>query len=109
RLGSTSYTIVAVMPLAFRFPSADVALWLPFNFTEASLRSTGNHSYSVVGRLRNDIDPSSAEGELKGLVRLHTWHSAYVRSLGDEIVGDVRTPLWLMLSASTLVFLVACG
>jgi putative ABC transport system permease protein len=109
QLGGTSYTIVAVMPRGFRFPSPDVAVWLPFSFTEANMRSAGNHSYSIVGRLRHDIDLSSAEGELNRLLRFHTWHPAHVRSLGDEIVGDVRTPLWLMLSAATLVLLVACG
>jgi putative ABC transport system permease protein len=109
QLGGTSYTIVAVMPQGFSFPSPDVALWLPFRFTEASMRSAGNHSYSIVGRLRPDVGRSSAEAELNSLLKFHTWHPAHVRSLDDEIVGDVRTPLWLMLAAATLVLLVACG
>jgi putative ABC transport system permease protein len=117
-LSGSPYTIVGVMAADFRFPTADVALWLPFAFTAQDLEYRGNHSYTVVGRLRPGVTLESAERELDDLVArfiadpavdFHGWHPVHLRSLRDEIVGDVSRTLWVMFAAVAVVLMIACA
>ena len=117
-LSGSPYTIVGVMAPDFRFPTPDATLWLPFTFTAEALQYRGNHSYTVVGRLRPGVTLASAENELDTLVarfvadpafNFHGWHPVHVRSLREEIVGDVSRTLWVMLGAVTLVLMIACA
>ena len=110
-------TIVGVMPAGFAFPSPDVRMWLPIAFTPSDLQRRGDHSYSIVGRLRPGVTLAAAEGELRALVtrliesgaRFHQWHPVYLRPLRAEIVGDVSRTLWVMLGAVALVLMIACA
>jgi hypothetical protein len=117
-LSGSPYTIVGVMAADFRFPRPDVALWLPFAFTAQDLEYRGNHSFTVVGRLRPGLTLASAERELDDLVarfiadpgvEFHGWHPVHLRSLREEIVGDVSRTLWVMLAAVALVLMIACA
>jgi predicted permease len=106
------------MPEEFRFPTRNVQIWLPLAFTARDLRYRGNHSYSVVGRLRPGATLASAETELATLIarftadpsfNFHQWHPAYLRSLRTDMVGDVSRTLWVMLGAVALVLVIACA
>jgi predicted permease len=116
-LDGIARTVVGVMPPRFAFPSPDVRLWLPIAFTPQDLQSRGNHSLSIVGRLRAEVALADAERELTALiprlvesgVRIHDTHPVYLRSLRTEIVGDVSRTLWVMLGAVALVLVIACA
>ncbi|MGH7475989.1 MAG: ADOP family duplicated permease [Longimicrobiales bacterium] len=118
RLDGVPRTVVGVMPPEFGFPTRDVRLWLPLAFTPGNLQNRGNHSFSIVGRLRPGVTLAAAETELAALIarftadpsfNFHKWHPAYLRSLRTEIVGDVSRTLWVMLGAVALVLLIACA
>lgn len=89
-------TVVGVMSPEFRFPVPDVAAWLSLAITQ-NLQNRGSHNFSIVGRLRSGVTAASAEAELAAVTtrlaredaNVHTWHPAYLRSLRDEMVGDV--------------------
>jgi putative ABC transport system permease protein len=114
-------TIIGVMPPDFRFPDPDVQVWLPMTFDEQQLLGRGgrgNHSYSVVGRLRPGVPLAAAEAELNDLItrlagdpaaNFHSWHPGYLRSLRPHLVGDVSRTLWVMLGAVGLVLVIACA
>jgi putative ABC transport system permease protein len=114
-------TIIGVMPPDFRFPDPDVQVWLPMTFDDQRLLgrgSRGNHSYSVVGRLRPGVPLAAAETELNDLItrlaanpdaNFHAWHPGYLRSLRPYMVGDVSRTLWVMLGAVGLVLVIACA
>jgi putative ABC transport system permease protein len=122
-LDGTPRTVVGVMPAEFRFPTRDVRFYLPLAFTPQDLENRGNHSYSVVGRLRPGVELASAETELAALItrlaadssnvgplpRMHGWHPGYLRPLRTEMVGDVGRTLWVMLGAVALVLVIACA
>jgi predicted permease len=117
-LDGTSRTGLGVMPPDFRFPDANVRFWVPLAFTPQDLQGRGNHSYSVVGRLRPGVTLASAEGELSALVEgfvadpsinFHDWHPIYLRSLRADLVGDVSRTLWIMMGAVGLVLVIACA
>jgi putative ABC transport system permease protein len=118
RLDGVPRTVVGVMPAGFRFPTPDVRFWLPLGFTPQDLQQRGNHSFSIVGRLRPGMTLASAETELTALVarftsdpafNFHRWHPAYLRGLRTEMVGDVSGTLWVMLGAVALVLVIACA
>ncbi|HUF75298.1 MAG TPA: ABC transporter permease, partial [Longimicrobiales bacterium] len=97
-------SIVGVMPPEFRFPTPEVRVWLPIRFTQEDLQNRGNHSFSIVGRLRPGVALASAEREVNALIErfvadpsfdFHQWHPAFLRPLRGEIVGDVGRTLWV--------------
>jgi putative ABC transport system permease protein len=118
QLDGAARTIVGVMPADFRFPSPNVSLWVPMAFDEKNLPSRGDHSYTVVGRLRSGVTLAAAENELKELMtrlaadpaaNFHGWHPGYLRALRAQIAGEVSRPLWMMLGAVALVLVIACA
>jgi putative ABC transport system permease protein len=99
-------------------------LWLPARFDPAS-PPVGNFGWNGVGRLKPGVQMDQAVANLEPLVRrameeyitsdnyrAFLKQGAYrptVRSMKEEIVGNVREPLWILLGTVSLVLLVACG
>ncbi|HMA41002.1 MAG TPA: ABC transporter permease, partial [Gemmatimonadales bacterium] len=117
RLEGTSTTVLGVMPPAFIYPDGS-ELWLPLRFTAAQMATQrGAHYLDVVGRLQHGVTLEAADRELRGIAgalageypRTDANYSATVISLRDALVGDVRTPLLLLLSALGVVLLIACA
>ena len=123
------YTIVGVMPAGFEFPKrgpqfngtpADIYLPLVFNPFERRARAM-NYNHSVIGRLRDGVTAEQATRDTAALApRIGENYPAQVRNVGmalqiavthlvDEIVGEVRRPLLILLGAVVLVLLVACA
>lgn len=125
-LGSTvtldgrPFTIVGVMPDRFDFPigPSHQDAWAPlWPAARAEIDSRGAHFLHVVGRLRKGASVSSANLELTEIAadlrRAYPddWvdRGASVRSAAEVVVGDVRTPLLVLLGAVTLVLFIACA
>ena len=128
-LDRRAYTIVGVMPASFEFPKrgtqfngtpADIYLPLVFNPFERRARAM-SYNNSVIGRLRDGVTVDQATRDTAALApRIGENYPAQLRSVGmslqipatrlvDEIVGEVRRPLLILLGAVTLVLLVACA
>lgn len=113
-LDSRKYTIVGVMPPKFRYPTR-AQLWYPddlyHQFSRASHWATG------VGRLKPGISIKTAQADLvviaAALEKAHPETNykvrAVVTSLRDNLIGDSRASLLMMLWAVSLVLLIACA
>ena len=125
------YTVIGVMPRRFQFPMhggednnepADV--WVPMGFTQVELQGWGNmYNHSVLGRLKPGVrlaqarvDSASVIAQIEKLYPqkitqvLHGAHiGVAVEPYQTELVGDVRTPLLVLLVAVGLVLLIACA
>jgi putative ABC transport system permease protein len=112
-------TIVGVMPEEFAFPRADVDLWLPFHLDPTS-DDRDSHYVAALGRMRGGVTLDQARAEMGSLMA--GWASAghrhavapplhpmTVHALKDEIVGSVRSTLWLLQGAVLFVMLIACA
>jgi predicted permease len=118
-LDAKPYTVIGVMPASFAFPSQAVQLWTPIYHDEPAeeLQALDSHDFQVVGRLRPGVTQTAAVAELSVITRrLHNENAddpfvsagANTRPLLDSIVGDIRTPLYILLGATGCVLLIAC-
>ncbi|HUQ82188.1 MAG TPA: ABC transporter permease [Gemmatimonadaceae bacterium] len=110
------HAIIGVMPASFDPPQIgwliDQAFWRPFGPTDSN-RSWGRFLL-VVGRLKSQVSIEAARGELESIALARAreeksnegWSTTIVR-LSDQITGDVRLPLLVLLGAVGLLLLMA--
>jgi putative ABC transport system permease protein len=116
-LNSKKYTIVGVMPASFRYPF-QTQMWIPMDMDFKSwMGQRGSHWANAIGRLKPGVSLQAARADLKLISgRLEKSYpdsndkvgSAAV-ALHDDLVGDSRRSLLMMLSAVGLVLLIACA
>jgi putative ABC transport system permease protein len=105
------------MPRSFRFPDQLCMFWAPASFTPQQLAARGNHFLSVVGRLREGVRLEQAQNDLRTIaVRLekqypetNTKVGTVVVPLREQMTGDSRLGLMVLLAASGCVLLIACA
>jgi len=123
-LDRRQYQIVGVMPPEFAFPlqstrikSAD--LWVPMSFSETEKAAVGdNFDYGAFGRLKSGVTLPQAEADAESVVRHIVnqmpakWQEALelhgaIVPLETDALGNVRSPLLIMLAAVIFVLLIA--
>src|SRR5437763_12914433 len=115
-LDGQPHAIVGVVPQRVRFPEhSDV--WLPLVWDAKERAVRGNHNYLVIARLKPGVDLQRAQSELTTISkRLEQQYpvddkgwGAVVIPLHQDLVGDVRWPLLVLLGAVGCVLLIACA
>ncbi|MEO6214255.1 MAG: ABC transporter permease [Vicinamibacterales bacterium] len=117
-LDGISHEVVGVMPEAFAYPE-DAEFWVPLAPVgpfEQLFTARGAYWLTVIGRLKPGVARPAAQSEMDGIAaRLETQYPSNagigVRlvPMHEEIVGDVRRPLLILLGAVCLVLLIACA
>ena len=110
--------VVGVAPATAAWPEA-VDLWLTTDFSPRDLSDAarGARWLTVLGRVGEGASLEAARGELEVIARrlaeLDPKHNSnvgvLVRPLLASMVGDVRTPLLILLAAVGCVLLIACA
>ncbi len=124
-LGNEAYTVIGVMPAAFKFPppisiegaAADTNndVWMPLRFSPETQAERGSHHLFCLGRLRPGITVDQARAEVAGIGnRLaqqyqNTGWGITLLPLSEQVFGGVRTALTLLLTAVGLLLLIACA
>lgn len=114
-LNDSKLTIVGVMPAGFRGLLV-VDLWTPIVLTEQHRNSRGR-SIAVVGRLKPGVSIQQAQAEMDAIARrtreeLPEFDAGWgvrVVALREQLVGDVRRALLVLLGAVGFVLLIACA
>src|SRR5580704_16565957 len=112
------YTVAGVLPSWFTYPDAGIQLWVPYK-ADASPEMLQHHDWhgsKVVARLRPDVSLGGAiaqVGAVQYQLHLQYPHDAVAedvapRSLNEDLAGDVKKPLTLMLSAVGCMLLIGC-
>ncbi|MFY9937106.1 MAG: ABC transporter permease [Silvibacterium sp.] len=118
-LDAKPYTVIGIMPAWFSWPDQSRQLWTPLEYREPAdqLQALDEHNFIAIGRLKPGVTVKEAGAELSVITRrIHDQHldnpfvskSANIRSLLDSIVGEVKTPLYVLLAATGCVLLIAC-
>jgi predicted permease len=116
-LSGTSYTVIGVMPPGFHFPDQE-DLWIPLAI-KAKPENRGSHGLQVVARLKPGVTPLQAQADLMNISATleqrypnnygNGGFSFYVVSMLDEIVGNIRPALYILLGAVGFVLLISCA
>src|SRR5829696_1617812 len=92
-------------------------VWIPLALTDEQRGDRGNHNRYGVARLNRDVELAQAHAEMDAIsARLarefpnsdDRW-GAVVIPMQEEMVGDSRTMLLMLLGAVGLVLLIACA
>jgi putative ABC transport system permease protein len=111
-LDGAAQTIIGVMPpVTDLFPETDI--WAKDVPDFQWMRIRGNKFLEVVGRLNSGVTSEQAEQELTAILRRGPGEtpdlSVHLAPLKDEIVGDVKSQLQIVMAAVSLVLLIACA
>ena len=130
-LDEVPYSVVGVLPRQCRFPLSGLPMngtpaevYVPLALTNDELGQKGSHfNFSAIGRLKPGVSLAQARAEAQAIARrIQESYSADLQKalpgvelqilanpLHEMAVGNVRTPLLLMLAAVGLVLLIGCA
>jgi putative ABC transport system permease protein len=121
-LNEQTFTVIGVMGPNFEFPiSTDPnyspQMWKPLAWTDQERAIRDNHNYAVVARLKDGVTLQQALAELDSVSNQLAqqypgddkgWGATAI-PLREDLVGDVRPALLILLGAVALVLLIACA
>jgi len=108
--------VIGVMPEGFEYPPQSV-MWSPLGFDNEARRRRDFHRLRVIGRLKNNMPMERARSEFQTIgARLAAQYPVFdrdasivVNGLLDDIVGQIRPALLVLLGAVAFVLLIACA
>ena len=115
-LDSVTRTVIGVMPERFNFPKG-AEVYGPIAITPELMKSRGNHSYYVIGRLKPGASVAGAQAEMDNIsARLEQQYpetnqgwAANVIPIVADTVRTYDTALWSLMGAVGFVLLIACA
>jgi len=115
QINGREFPIVGVMPAGFRFPLTQADVWQPMAIDRA--KTYEGRYLSTVGRLHGNASVASAQADMnliaaqlqKERPNFNSKWGITVVGLREQAIGDVRTPLLVLLGAVGLVLLIACA
>jgi len=113
--------VVGIMPAGFAYPSAQGRIWIPMRLDPSNfVEYWGTEFVPLIGRLRDGATPGEARQEVPPLVAqfrgtfpypmARDWNAdSTAIPLQQDILGDSRGKLIILLSSVALVLLIACA
>ena len=114
-------TVVGIAPPGLDLHDARAQVWMPIGLDPSNRQNRGSHFLYLVARLAPGVTATQANADIEG--QLKQWrqldadghfpndstHRVQMASLRDEVIGNVRTALWVLQGAVGLVLLIACA
>jgi predicted permease len=115
-LNGVPHTVLGVVPDAPVFIQR-VQVYVPLAWTDDERATRPNHNYLGIAKLKPGVDVARAQADMTAISKRleaqypedNTDWGALVRPLQDDMIGDVRTSLLVLLGAVGLVLLIACA
>jgi putative ABC transport system permease protein len=116
-LNGDSYTVVGVLPASFQFALRGADLWRPYQPTDAQLTRRFMHGTNLIGRLKSGVSVAQAQTELGVIASRieqeykdsHAGTGLKLNPLQEQVVGQVKPILMVLLAAVGFVLLIACA
>ena len=128
-LDGQAYTVIGVAPEGFHFPRAKelpsfagvatrTDLWRPMTLGNDFInKSRANHQLIVIAKLKPGVTNQQAQAEMTAVsTRLEQSYPDFNQGIGakvvplnEQVVGNVRPALWVLMGAVALVLLIACA
>jgi putative ABC transport system permease protein len=111
------YTVIGVLPQTFQFALRANELWLPYQPTENQRTRRFLHGTNLIGRLKPGVAAAQAQSELSVIASRiekeyndsHAGTTMRILPLHEEVIGNVRPILIVLLAAVGFVLLIACA
>ncbi|HEY7191315.1 MAG TPA: ABC transporter permease [Vicinamibacterales bacterium] len=124
-LDSRPHQIIGVLPDSFRFLDRKISLVIPFRIDRSKV-FLGQFSYSGMARLKPGTTLEQANADAARMIPISLRRfppfpggnvkifeeariTPAIRSLKDELVGDVEKTLWVLMATIGMVLLIACA
>lgn len=115
--GPQPYRVVGVMPRSFHYPERETGYWRAMPMQPQTFANRSLHFLSVVGRRRPDVTPDQTQADMDAIARrqqiaypaTNDRRGVTLVPLTDQIVGDVRKPLYALAAAVLMVLLIGCA
>src|SRR4029079_11073807 len=124
RIQGHSYTVIGIMPRRFQLPFETPAMEMYVTIaedaanadgTKPNTEQRGNHMLLAFGRLKPGVSVAQADADLRTIAGVlerkdpatQTQFADAVAPLRDDLVGDVRTALYVLFGAVVCVLLIA--
>ncbi|MEY2549529.1 MAG: hypothetical protein QOD64_2111, partial [Verrucomicrobiota bacterium] len=118
------YTVIGVMPAGFQFPISNDPTDFYVSISEdaanpdgstPTTKQRGNHSLQAVARLKQGATIEQAQSDLAAIAAAltkqypdsNTHFGVLTKPLREEMIGDVRTALYVLFGAVVCVLLIA--
>ena len=114
--------VIGVMPRTFRFLNTEADIILPQRFEPAQLLPNDVHTYIGIARLKPGVSLEQATADVARMLplwiaELGTNSSVLtaarfgpaLRPVKEDVVGDVKQVLWVLMATIGLVLLIACA
>jgi predicted permease len=119
-LNGESYTVIGVIPRGVDLPGYGNwhdQLWVPIAFTDEEKTERGTHFLDVIARTKPGITLKQAQAEMETIAarlakeypKSNTRIGTVVTPLHEEMVGDIKPALLILLGAVGFVLLIACA
>ncbi len=116
RMDGQTRTVIGVMPKGFEYPPL-ATIWAPLALDSETRERRDFHRLRVIGRLRDGISLERARRDFQALgARLAQQYpdldkdeSIVVNGILEDMVGNTRPALLVLLGAVSLVLLIACA
>ncbi len=116
-LNNEPYTVIGVMGPKVSYPDWKQKIWMPLAWTPKERSNRGEHHSIVIARLKPGVDLRQAQAEMTTISeRLAQQYpaddkdwGARVAPMREDIIGDVRPALLVLLGAVACVLLIACA
>ena len=127
-INSRPYEVIGIMPKSFSLPrevlptldgAEQTDLFIPLPLPPDAANTRAYEDYNIIGKLRPGVSLQQARAEMDTITaRLRQSHpevypanghlTFIIRPLLEQVVGNVRHTLWLLLAAVACVLLIAC-
>lgn len=116
KFDSKTRTVIGVMPQDFEYP-AKSTMWAPLALTNEDRARRDFHTLRVIGRLKDGITLDRARSDFATIVArldrdypdLNKDESIVVNPVLEDVVGQIRPALLVLLGAVAFVLLIACA
>jgi len=116
-LNGEKYSVVGVMPPGFQFLDSKIGMWVPLALTPEQLASRTRHYLITFARMKPGVTFAQADAEVRAIHRRIATDnpeemgrmSGYALPLRDQVSGELRRPLFMLLVAVAFVLLIACA
>ncbi|MEO5894405.1 MAG: ABC transporter permease [Vicinamibacterales bacterium] len=120
-IDGTPTRVVGIMPSGFDVHDQKVQVWLPLTLDPARPGNRGGHFLYLLGRLKDGVTIAQSRSDLESMLinwdklnpKTHTPnqknHRLRFDGLQDDMIGAVRSSLWVLQGAVGFVLLIACA